>query len=242
MGNKGSGPSTAEPAALGVAPTSDWIISSNSLLNQVIVEEPYRRQPQTDRGVGHPGPFVFRLPARRKAKNTHGADKESNILLRGFVHRSLQLEAETAVALQRAPVGKQCVWSPSKVLLNRQPAFRFMLQHASGRLRSAFPACPCRAAGHRASSEVWGIGGASAGKLAKLGVNTAADLAALEPDDARALMTVTGGRVVYELRGVSCLPLELLEPTRKGIAVTRSFGNPSGLLYTGEYTVRLRWR
>ncbi len=29
--------------------------------------------------------------------------------------------------------------------------------------------------------EVWGIGGASAAKLAKLGVQTAADLAALEP-------------------------------------------------------------
>ena len=32
--------------------------------------------------------------------------------------------------------------------------------------------------------------------------------------------------MVYELGGVSCLPLELLEPTRKGIAVTRSFGTP----------------
>jgi len=50
--------------------------------------------------------------------------------------------------------------------------------------------------------EVWGIGGASAAKLAKLGVETAADLAALDPDDARALMTVTGGRTVYELRGM----------------------------------------
>ena len=74
--------------------------------------------------------------------------------------------------------------------------------------------------------EVWGIGGASAAKLAKIGIQTAADLAALEPDDARALMTVTGGRTVYELRGISCLPLELMEPTRKGIAVTRSFGAP----------------
>ena len=32
--------------------------------------------------------------------------------------------------------------------------------------------------------------------------------------------------MVYELRGISCLPLKLLEPTRKGIPVTRSFGNP----------------
>ena len=74
--------------------------------------------------------------------------------------------------------------------------------------------------------EVWGIGVASAAKLAKIGVQTAADLAALDPDNARALMTVTGGRTVYELRGISCLPLELMEPTRKGIAVTRSFGTP----------------
>ena len=74
--------------------------------------------------------------------------------------------------------------------------------------------------------EVWGIGAASAAKLLKIGVQTAADLAALDPDNARALMTVTGGRTVYELRGISCLPLELMEPTRKGIAVTRSFGTP----------------
>ncbi|WP_263382205.1 hypothetical protein [Granulicella arctica] len=51
-------------------------------------------------------------------------------------------------------------------------------------------------------------------------------LAAPDPDNARALMTVTGGRTVFELRGISCLPLELTEPTRKGIAVTRSFGAP----------------
>ena len=40
--------------------------------------------------------------------------------------------------------------------------------------------------------EVWGIDGASVAKLAKLGIMTAADLAALKPDDARALMTVLG--------------------------------------------------
>jgi len=74
--------------------------------------------------------------------------------------------------------------------------------------------------------EVWGVGRASAMKLAHLGVATAADLAGMEPEQAWALMTVTGGRLVHELRGISCLPLELVEPTRKGIAVTRSFGQP----------------
>ncbi len=48
--------------------------------------------------------------------------------------------------------------------------------------------------------------GASAAKLARLGVQTATDLAALEPADARSLMTVTGGQVVYGYTGFpACL-------------------------------------
>ena len=93
--------------------------------------------------------------------------------------------------------------------------------------------CDLRSASVRAEllpsvpvDEVWGIGSASAAKLAKIGIRTAADLAELDQDNARALMTVTGGRTVQELRGISCIALELMEPTRKGIAVTRSFGAP----------------
>ena len=72
--------------------------------------------------------------------------------------------------------------------------------------------------------EVWGIGGASAAKLAKIGVQTPGALAALDPDNARALMTVTGSRTVYAMSGISCMPLEMMGPTGNGIAVTRSFG------------------
>ena len=72
--------------------------------------------------------------------------------------------------------------------------------------------------------EVWGIGGASARKLAALGLLTVADLAAVNLQEARNLLTVTGARVVMELQGTSCLPLTLLAPQRKGLAVTRTFG------------------
>lgn len=71
--------------------------------------------------------------------------------------------------------------------------------------------------------EVWGIGPASARKLEALGCMTAADLAGLNHNQARKLLTVVGERIVHELRGVSCLPLELVAPQRKGCAVTRSF-------------------
>ncbi len=37
-------------------------------------------------------------------------------------------------------------------------------------------------------------------------------------------MTVVGERIVRELNGVSCLPLELMLPAKKGITVSRSFG------------------
>ena len=104
-------------------------------------------------------------------------------------------------------------------IAKKRPQYRGVCDLRSNQVRAELlPTVPVE--------EVWGIGGASAAKLAKLGIQTAADLAALEPDDARALMTVTGGRTVYELRGISCMPLELMEPTRKGIAVTRSFGAP----------------
>ena len=71
--------------------------------------------------------------------------------------------------------------------------------------------------------EVWGIGSASARKLRALGCDTVADVAALDPRPARKALTVVGERMIYELRGQSCLSLEAVTPTRKGCAVTRMF-------------------
>ena len=72
--------------------------------------------------------------------------------------------------------------------------------------------------------EVWGIGGASAAKLQALGLATVADLAAYNVNQGRNVLTVTGARVIMELQGTSCLPLSLIAPQRKGMAVTRTFG------------------
>ncbi|ACB97302.1 Y-family DNA polymerase [Beijerinckia indica] len=71
--------------------------------------------------------------------------------------------------------------------------------------------------------DVWGIGRASAAKLQRLGVITAADLAALPSPFARKLLSVVGERIVHELQGQPCLLLEQVAPQRKGCAVTRSF-------------------
>lgn len=77
-----------------------------------------------------------------------------------------------------------------------------------------------------AVEDVWGVGPASAAKLQRLGVKTAADLRDMDPRLARQVLTVVGERIVHELRGQPCLSWEEAPSGRKGCAVTRSFGQP----------------
>lgn len=74
--------------------------------------------------------------------------------------------------------------------------------------------------------DVWGVGRATASKLMALGVMTAADLRDMPVKQARGVGTVVLERLVAELRGVAANAVEAIEPQRKGMAVTRSFGTP----------------
>lgn len=74
--------------------------------------------------------------------------------------------------------------------------------------------------------EVWGIGPASQVKLEYLGIRTVADLAAMDRRHARDLLSVTGQRIVDELRGVDCVHPDMVQKDRQGLAVTRAFGAP----------------
>lgn len=76
------------------------------------------------------------------------------------------------------------------------------------------------------AAEIWGVGPKSAKKLAEVGVRTVADLAGMPPRLARQLLTVTGERIVHELNGTMCIPLDLSPPPKQATAVTRSFGQP----------------
>ncbi|MDE0877307.1 MAG: Y-family DNA polymerase [Sphingomonas bacterium] len=74
--------------------------------------------------------------------------------------------------------------------------------------------------------DVWGVGGATARKLANLGIMTAGALRDMPMKQARGVGTVVLERLVAELRGVPSGAVEAVEPQRKGMAVTRSFGSP----------------
>lgn len=75
-------------------------------------------------------------------------------------------------------------------------------------------------------ADVWGVGRATARKLAGIGIVTAGKLRDMPMKQARAVGTVVLERLVAELRGVPSGAVETIEPQRKGMAVTRSFGTP----------------
>ncbi|MBN1327172.1 MAG: Y-family DNA polymerase [Candidatus Cloacimonetes bacterium] len=73
---------------------------------------------------------------------------------------------------------------------------------------------------------IWGIGPQYAKLLHRNGINNALQLTNAPRDWIRRKLTIMGLRTVMELRGVSCLELELITEPKKEIVSSRSFGNP----------------
>jgi len=73
-------------------------------------------------------------------------------------------------------------------------------------------------------SDVWGVGSRWTAQLAKLGVSTAAQLRDAPPDLILERFGVVLLRTQRELQGLPCMGLELIEPDRQQIMVSRSFG------------------
>ena len=72
--------------------------------------------------------------------------------------------------------------------------------------------------------DVWGISKGWGTRLKSIGINNPLQLQQADPRQIRKLISVVGERIVYELRGQSCLMLEEVI-NKKSITVSRSFGN-----------------
>ncbi len=72
--------------------------------------------------------------------------------------------------------------------------------------------------------DIWGISKGWANRLKSIGINNPLQLQQSDPCKIRKLISVVGERIVYELRGNSCLALEEIV-NKKSITVSRSFGN-----------------
>jgi hypothetical protein len=153
---------------------------------------------------------------------------ETFLDLSGFGHEDLWDHAQDMRATVRRWTGiPTCVGlGPTKTLAKLANAVAKRNPTFGGVCDLTHPAVRGAVLRAFAVEDVWGVGAATARKLAGLGVATAANLRDLDAALARRVGTVVLERVVRELRGFACLGLEQVPPTRKGLAVTRSFGRP----------------
>ena len=77
-----------------------------------------------------------------------------------------------------------------------------------------------------AVEDVWGVGRGYSRFLKGLGIENALQLRDVSEGLIRKKMGITGIRILNELKGVSCYPLEQSPPPKKEIAVSRSFKHP----------------
>lgn len=77
-----------------------------------------------------------------------------------------------------------------------------------------------------ALGDLWGVAKRMAAHLEAEGINTPLDLRAADPQLLRQRFGIVMQRLALELRGVSCLSLELVLPDRKSVIASRSFGRP----------------
>lgn len=77
-----------------------------------------------------------------------------------------------------------------------------------------------------AVGDIWGIGHRLAERLQQVGITQARQLRDADDRLIKKLLGVVGLRTVLELRGFSCLPLELAPSPRQSCVVSRSFARP----------------
>lgn len=91
--------------------------------------------------------------------------------------------------------------------------------------------------------DIWGIGRAYTRKLKAFGINNARQLRDAPDKWVKQQMTVSGLRLVHELRGIPCIQLEHSTLDKKGIMSSRSFGSRISELHemkeaVASYTAR----
>jgi DNA polymerase V len=74
--------------------------------------------------------------------------------------------------------------------------------------------------------DLWGIGPGYTRRLHAHEIKTALQLRNMTDRWVRQELGIVGLRLVWELRGISCLPLELCPPPKQSLMVSRSFGRP----------------
>lgn len=87
--------------------------------------------------------------------------------------------------------------------------------------------------------EIWGIGRRLAPKLHEIGIKNVWDLKTASPSQLRTRFSVVMEKIIREINGTACIELEEINPPKKQIVSSRSFGIPVSDLASLEESVSL---
>lgn len=151
---------------------------------------------------------------------------EAFLRLDGFSHQNLfdmAVDIRTKI-YQWTGIPTSFGIAPTKTLAKM--ANRIAKNHTqSGVFDIRDPDLQTRTLGSMQIEDVFGISYRWGKKLRKLGIQTALQLREADPKFIRKHISVVGERIVYELKGLSCLELEQVVP-KKNIMCSRSFCTP----------------
>ena len=153
---------------------------------------------------------------------------EAFVSLDGFARDGLTEYARTIRAVVRRDTGiPTCVGiAPTKVLAKVANRVAKRRTGSGGVLNMCDAATQDEILDSLPVEDVWGIGARSAATLGTHGVRTAKQLRDHDLDHTQRLLTIVGRRIAMELRGQSCLPLQMIQEARKQIISSKSFGRP----------------
>jgi DNA polymerase V len=152
---------------------------------------------------------------------------EAFLSLSGFENRLAEHARELRrTVMQWTGIPVSVGIAPTKILA--KVANRFAKKDAAvdGVLMLVEQAAQEAALGRMQLTDLWGVAGRIARRLQEINICSPLDLKRADPHFVRQRFSVVMERMVYELGGVSCLPLEELVPDRKNIMSSRSFGRP----------------
>lgn len=114
--------------------------------------------------------------------------------------------------------------APTKILAKVANRFAKKDSTADGVLALAHEKSQEAALARMELTDLWGVAGRLARRLNDIGIRSPLDLKHADPRFVRQRCSVVMERMVYELRGIPCLPLDEIVPDRKNIMCSRSFG------------------
>lgn len=211
-----------EAKALGIAMGAPWHLNRDLFAREGVIVRSSNYSLYGDMSAR-----VMRILADQAPEVEIYSIDEAFLDLAGFGDRAEEhMRAVRQLVLAWTGIPVSVGIAPTKTLAKVANRLAKKRAASGGVLVLADEACQTEALAQLELTDLWGVGGRLAQRLAALGIATPLALRAADAKFLRQHCSVVMERMVLELRGMPCLGLEIHTPDRQTIMASRSFGRP----------------